>query len=82
MSALDKVTDETRPGVPVVPVMETGATDGADSRAAGIPTYGVSGMWMDPNDDRSTAGDERLQVWSFYAGVDFYPRFVKALSSN
>jgi acetylornithine deacetylase/succinyl-diaminopimelate desuccinylase-like protein len=82
MSALEKVTDEMWPGVPVVPVMETGATDGAYSRAAGIPTYGVSGMWMDPNDDRSHGRDERLQVWSFYAGVDFYPRFVKALSSN
>jgi acetylornithine deacetylase/succinyl-diaminopimelate desuccinylase-like protein len=82
MSTLEKVTKEMWPGVPVVPVMETGASDGAYSRAAGIPTYGISGMWMDPNDDRSHGRDERLQVWSFYTGVDFYYRFVKALSSN
>ena len=82
MGALDKVTQEMWPGVPVVPVMETGASDGAYSRAAGIPTYGISGMWMDPNDDRSHGRDERLEVWSFYTGVDFYYRFVKALSSG
>lgn len=82
MATLEKVTTQMWPGVPVVPVMETGATDGAYSRAAGIPTYGISGMWMDPNDDRSHGRDERLQVWSFYTGVDFYYHFVKALSSS
>ncbi|MGH9748270.1 MAG: M20/M25/M40 family metallo-hydrolase [Candidatus Acidiferrales bacterium] len=82
MGTLEKVTAEMWPGVPVVPVMETGASDGAYSRAAGIPTYGVSGLWMDPNDDRSHGRDERLAVWSFYAGVDFYPRFMEALSSS
>ena len=82
MTTLAKVTAEMWPGVPVVPVMETGASDGAYTRAAGIPTYGISGMWMDPNDDRSHGRDERLQVWSFYTGVDFYYRFVKALTSS
>ena len=53
MGTLEKVSSEMWPGVPVVPVMETGASDGAYSRAAGIPTYGISGMWMDPNEDRS-----------------------------
>jgi acetylornithine deacetylase/succinyl-diaminopimelate desuccinylase-like protein len=81
MRAMEKVTEEMWPGMPVVPVMETGASDGAYSRAAGIPTYGVSGMWMDPNDDRSHGRDERLAVWSFYTGVDFYYRFVKILTS-
>jgi acetylornithine deacetylase/succinyl-diaminopimelate desuccinylase-like protein len=82
MGTLEKITAEMWPGVPVVPVMETGASDGAYTRADGIPTYGVSGMWMDPNDDRSHGRDERLAVWSFYAGVDFYPRFVEALCST
>jgi acetylornithine deacetylase/succinyl-diaminopimelate desuccinylase-like protein len=82
VGTLEKVSGEMWPGIPVVPVMETGASDGAYSRAAGIPTYGVSGMWMDPNEDRSHGRDERLAVWSFYAGVDFYPRFVEALCSG
>jgi len=82
IEGLEKVTKEMWPGVPVVPVLETGASDGAYSRAAGIPTYGISGLWMDPNEDRSHGRDERLAVWSFYTGVDFYYRFVKVLSSN
>jgi len=81
MSTLEKVSTAMWPGVTVVPVMETGASDGAISRAAGMPTYGISGMWMDVNDDRSHGRDERLLVWSFYDGVDFYYRFLKALTA-
>ena len=81
MATFEKVSTAMWPGVPVVPVMETGATDGAISRAAGIPTYGISGLWMDVNDDRSHGRDERVLVSSFYEGVEFYYRFLKALSS-
>lgn len=81
MSTLEKVSTAMWPGVTVVPVMETGASDGAISRAAGLPTYGISGMWMDVNDDRSHGRDERLLVWSFYEGVEFYYRFLKALTA-
>jgi acetylornithine deacetylase/succinyl-diaminopimelate desuccinylase-like protein len=81
METLEKVSTAMWPGVTVVPVMETGASDGAISRAAGMPTYGISGVWMDVNDDRSHGRDERLLVWSFYEGVDFYYRFLKALTA-
>jgi acetylornithine deacetylase/succinyl-diaminopimelate desuccinylase-like protein len=81
MGALDKVVKEMWPGVPVIPVMDAGASDGAISRAAGIPTYGVPGVFIDINDDRSHGRDERLPVASFYEGLDFYYRFLKALSS-
>jgi acetylornithine deacetylase/succinyl-diaminopimelate desuccinylase-like protein len=82
MGALEHVVNEMWPGVPVVPVMDAGASDGAISRAAGIPTYGVPGVFIDINDDRSHGRDERLPAASFYEGVDFYYRFVKALSSG
>ncbi len=81
MGALEKVSAEMWPGVTLVPVMDAGASDGAIARAAGIPTYGVSGLWMDVNDDRSHGRDERILVSSFYEGVDFYYRFTKALTS-
>jgi acetylornithine deacetylase/succinyl-diaminopimelate desuccinylase-like protein len=81
MGALEKVSGEMWPGVPVVPVMETGASDGAIARAAGIPTYGISGIFNDINDDRSHGRDERVPVSSFYEGVEFYFRLVKAVSS-
>jgi acetylornithine deacetylase/succinyl-diaminopimelate desuccinylase-like protein len=81
MNGLEKVAQEMWPGVPVVPVMDAGASDGAISRAAGIPTYGVPGVFIDINDDRSHGRDERLPVASFYEGVDFYYRFIKTLTS-
>jgi acetylornithine deacetylase/succinyl-diaminopimelate desuccinylase-like protein len=82
MGALEKVVNEMWPGVPVIPVMDAGASDGAISRAAGIPTYGVPGVFIDINDDRSHGRDERLPQASFYEGVDFYYRFLKTLTSQ
>jgi len=81
MSALEKVSNQMWPGVPIVPVMDAGASDGAISRAAGFPTYGLPGLFMDVDDDRSHGRDERVRVASFYDGVDFYYRLVKALST-
>jgi acetylornithine deacetylase/succinyl-diaminopimelate desuccinylase-like protein len=74
MTAVEKVAAEMWPGVPVVPVLDAGASDGAISRAAGFPTYGIPGVFMDVDDDRSHGRDERIRVASFYEGVDFYYR--------
>ncbi|MGA2844643.1 MAG: M20/M25/M40 family metallo-hydrolase [Candidatus Acidiferrales bacterium] len=81
MTAVEKVTAEMWPGVPVVPVLDAGASDGAISRAAGFPTYGIPGVFMDVDDDRSHGRDERIRVASFYEGVDFYYRLIKTLST-
>ena len=81
MGPLEKVSHQMWPGIPIVPVMDAGASDGAVSRAAGLPTYGVPPIFMDVDDDRSHGRDERIRVAEFYVGVDFYYRFVKALSS-
>jgi acetylornithine deacetylase/succinyl-diaminopimelate desuccinylase-like protein len=81
MAALQKVSSEMWPGIPIVPVMDAGASDGAISRAAGLPTYGLPGLFMDVDDDRSHGRDERVRVACFYDGVDFYYRLVKALCS-
>ena len=69
------------PGVPVIPVMSTGATDGLYLRNAGIPTYGVSGFFQEVDDTRAHGRDERLGVKQFYEGREFLYRLVKALSS-
>jgi acetylornithine deacetylase/succinyl-diaminopimelate desuccinylase-like protein len=82
MSAIEKVAEEMWPGVPVVPVLDAGASDGAISRAAGFPTYGIPGVFMDVDDDRSHGRDERIRVASFYEGVDFYYRLIKTLSTT
>ncbi|HET7458957.1 MAG TPA: M20/M25/M40 family metallo-hydrolase, partial [Gemmatimonadaceae bacterium] len=68
--------------VPVIPVMSTGATDGRFLRAAGIPTYGVSGIFGDPADVRAHGRDERLLVKSFYDGQEFLQRLVHQLAGG
>jgi acetylornithine deacetylase/succinyl-diaminopimelate desuccinylase-like protein len=69
------------PGLPVVPTMSTGASDGKYLRVAGIPTFGIACMFFDMEDDRSHGRDERVEVQDFYDGVEFGYRFVKTLSS-
>jgi len=82
MGAVEKVAAEMWPGVPVVPVMDSGASDNSTTRGAGYASYGLAGVFIDINDDRSHGRDERLPVASFYEGVDFYYRLMKAFSSK
>ena len=77
MQPVEKVTRRLWPGVPVIPLMETGATDGAYLRAAGIPTYGVSGVFIDIDDVRAHGRDERIIVQSFYDGVEYIYQLVR-----
>ena len=81
MSAVERATNLMWPGIPVIPVMSTGATDGLYLRNAGIPTYGVSGFFQEVDDTRAHGRDERLGVKQFYEGREFLYRLVKALSS-
>ncbi|CAN5315962.1 M20/M25/M40 family metallo-hydrolase [soil metagenome] len=70
------------PGVPVVPTLSTGATDGRFTNAAGIPTYGVTGMFTDPDGNGVHGLNERLRVRSLYEGRDFLFDLVKAYASH
>ena len=80
--AMEKTLSEAWPGVPLVATMSTGATDGKYTRIAGIPTYGISCMFFDVNDDRSHGKDERVGVQDFYDGVEFNYRLIRALSAR
>ena len=66
--------------IPVIPTMSTGATDGRFLRAAGIPTYGVSGIFSLPGETNAHGRDEKLRVKSFYEGLDFLDRLVRRLA--
>jgi acetylornithine deacetylase/succinyl-diaminopimelate desuccinylase-like protein len=81
VTEMERVTGGLWPGVPVVPIMSTGATDGARLRLRGIPTYGVSGLFDDIDDVRAHGRDERMGVRDFYDGLEFMYRFVKSLST-
>jgi acetylornithine deacetylase/succinyl-diaminopimelate desuccinylase-like protein len=68
-------------GVPVIPTMATGASDGLYLRNAGIPTYGVSGIFSEIGDNRAHGRDERVAVASFYDGLQFLYTLVKRMAS-
>ena len=80
--AMEKTLSAAWPGVPLVATMSTGATDGKITRIAGIPTYGISCMFFDLNDDRSHGKDERVGVQDFYDGVEFNYKLIRELSSS
>jgi acetylornithine deacetylase/succinyl-diaminopimelate desuccinylase-like protein len=82
MQAIERVDAEFWPGVPVIPTMQAGATDGLFLRNAGIPTYGYSGLASDIFDVRAHGRDERVLVKSFYNGQEYLYQLVKALSSG
>jgi len=82
MAPIQEITESMWPGVKVVPNMSTGATDGLFFRNAGIPVYGVSGLFGDIDDVRAHGRDERMRVESFYDGLEFLDRLVRAYSSD
>lgn len=79
-AAVERVTAELWPGVPVTPSMLPSATDGRFLRAAGIPTYGVSGLFEDVDDVREHAADERIGVRQLHDAHAFLDRLVRDLS--
>jgi acetylornithine deacetylase/succinyl-diaminopimelate desuccinylase-like protein len=80
MGEIERVTKEMWPGVPVIPTMSTGATDGVHMRSAGIPVYGVSGMFY--GDTFAHGMNERIPIKGFYEGLEFMYRLVKGVSST
>jgi acetylornithine deacetylase/succinyl-diaminopimelate desuccinylase-like protein len=68
--------------IPVIPVMSTGATDSRFFRRFDIPSYGVSGLFGDPEDNRAHGRDERMLIKSYYDGQEFLYRLTKALSEK
>ncbi len=80
LGAIESATEEMWPGVPVVPMMSTGATDGLFLRNAGIPVYGVSGLFGDIDDSRAHGQNERILIESYFEGQEFLYRLVKKLS--
>jgi acetylornithine deacetylase/succinyl-diaminopimelate desuccinylase-like protein len=80
-SAITTVSAKMWPGIPVFPTMATGASDGVYTMAAGLPTYGVSGVEAERNDHREHGRDERVPAEAFYKGVDFYYQFMKTLTA-
>ena len=82
VKAVESLTKQLYPGVVVVPVMSTGATDGLYLRNGEIPTYGVSGTFGDMDDVREHGKDERVGVKQFFEGLEFQYRLIKELAQK
>lgn len=80
LAATERLTTTFWPGVVTLPYMVMGGTDGRMLRQAGIPTYGVQGIFYDASDIRFHGRDERVGVREFYEGQEFLYRLVKELA--
>jgi acetylornithine deacetylase/succinyl-diaminopimelate desuccinylase-like protein len=80
VGTIESLTAQMWPGVPVIPTMSTGATDSRFMRNAGIPMYGVSGIFSEPSDARAHGLDERVAIPRLYDGREFMYRMVKAFA--
>ncbi|WP_414717623.1 M20/M25/M40 family metallo-hydrolase [Steroidobacter sp.] len=78
LQPVEKIAADLWPGVPVIPTISTGATDGRFLNAAGIPTYGISGVFVDPDGNGVHGLDERVRVRSLMDAREFLYRLVKA----
>ena len=80
MKAVESITADMWPGVPVIPTMATGGTDGRFLNIVGIWTYGISGIFTPPEGSNAHGLDEKLPVKSLYEGHEFLWRLGKRLS--
>jgi acetylornithine deacetylase/succinyl-diaminopimelate desuccinylase-like protein len=77
MGPATKVASKIWPGIPFIPAMLTGATDGRFTNAAGVPTYGLSGLMAGPDGDNVHGLNERIQVKALMNGRQFLYEVVK-----
>jgi acetylornithine deacetylase/succinyl-diaminopimelate desuccinylase-like protein len=82
MKPVETIASKIWPGTPIVPLMSAGATDGAFLTPAGIPTYGISGMFGDPDGNGTHGLNERIRVSSVYKGRDFLYELVKTYANQ
>ena len=81
LEPVEKLVAKYYPGVPLVPMMSTGATDGIYFGAIGIPSYGPPGLYGDPDGNGAHGLNERAIVKSVYTGRDMLTELVKAYAS-
>jgi acetylornithine deacetylase/succinyl-diaminopimelate desuccinylase-like protein len=79
LDRLGKVVHSMWPGVPIVPTMATGFSDDRQTRNAGMPSYDMSGVWIEMGENRAHGRDERVGVRAFDESVEYTYRLVKSM---
>ena len=82
LSRLEPLVAKYWPGIPVIPLMQAGATDGMYTRSGGIPTYGVSAISENPEDVRAHGKDERVGVEPFYTATQFWLELMRTYGDD
>ena len=82
LQPVEKIVADLWPGVAVIPTISTGATDGRFLNAAGLPTYGISGVFVDPDGNGVHGLNERVRVRSLMDAREFLYRLVKAYGNT
>ena len=77
LGPIETVSQQMWPGVPVLPYMIAGATDARFLTPAGIPTYGVSGMFSEPGTVNAHGLNEKMLVASLYESQEFLDRLIR-----
>lgn len=82
MKAVEEISSDMWPGVPVIPTMATGGTDGRFLNNAGIWTYRITGMFSGPESSGSHGLNEHIRVKSLYDGQEFRYWLAKRLATE
>ena len=80
MRRVAQVVHSMWPGVPIVPTMSTGFSDDRQTRNAGIPSYDLSGIWIDADENRAHGRDERVGVEEFDESVEYTYRLMRVMT--
>ena len=70
------------PGISVIPYMAPYATDGRETRIAGMPTYGIAGLFVREEDEFSHGLNERVEVREFYGALEHWHRILRTLAGR
>lgn len=81
LAAVGKAVHSRYPGLDLITYMESGGTDGMHFRKAGIPTWGISGVFMNPDEMYAHGLNERVPIKAFYDGLDHWSVIIRELTT-
>jgi acetylornithine deacetylase/succinyl-diaminopimelate desuccinylase-like protein len=82
MGPIEQVAARIYPGLPVVPIQQSGATDAQFTGNAGIPTYGIGALFFEHDFGGIHGLNEKIRVQSLYDGRDFLYDLVQRLGNS
>ena len=80
--AVSRAVHDRFPGLTLIPSMESGGTDGMHFRKAGIPTWGISGIFMNPDEMFAHGLNERVPKAAFFGALDHWSTIIRELTGS